>query len=190
MRLLHKIAGLEFLDRQYNDNRKQERNWFKGYHVYRSRDEVTTRLESGRPISCFCTDNSARVVHVAFKEDEKRSSSVANQNGTISYLTLNFDATKGAVQEAGVYFCAFKPQAQSINIDQEALRQNIVGYTLMLPFISDISDDGSYNTNGFGNKYTLVYSDWEVLQCTSDGPRKCHVDVEKEVFRKIIDPSQ
>lgn len=197
MRLLHKLVGLDFLGRNYSEQNKTERHWFKGYHVYGSRKEVETRFKRGRPISCFCmgTDAGVRTVHVAFKDKETRSSNTTNQTATISYLTYDIvdivDGIKTNTRETGVHFCKFIPRENGgfqSRFDQKALQSNIMGHALMLPYISDISDDGSYNSNGYGDLYTLVYSDWEVLRCTGVGPRKCRVGVEPSVFSGVMNP--
>ena len=85
MRLIHKLDGIEFLKSSTDDSPPSERHSYKGYHVYGSRQEVTTRLQGSKPISCFRRGNSgADEVHVAFSEKEKRGE-------TVSYLTLTYD---------------------------------------------------------------------------------------------------
>jgi hypothetical protein len=197
MRLLHKLNGLQFLNSNYSGQSKKERNWFKGYHVYRSQDEVVKRFQGGRPISCFSLNDSGNdVVHVAFKNKGKRRSDGTIKSATISYLTLHLDCSSVAAEESGVHFCSFSLKKdtngsiQSNKVDPKEFEPKIAGYSMMLPYITDIGDDGSYNKNGFSGKflYTLVYSDWEVLQCTNnDGVRKGRVAVEQGVFSEILE---
>jgi len=163
MRLIHKLDGIEFLKSSTDDSPPSERHSYKGYHVYGSRQEVTTRLQGSKPISCFRRGNSgADEVHVAFSEKEKRGE-------TVSYLTLTYD-TSDAVTDTGVYFSRFilktKENSQYepdvSRVTKEDLRSDASAYALMLPYLAPIDTDSF-------EKFTLVYHDWEVLLCNPMG---------------------
>lgn len=159
-------------------------DWFKGYHVYRSRQEVMNRLQQGKPLSCFCLDGDkdSKEVHVAFTQGEKR-------NVTVSYLTLMYDTDCSRI-ETGMHFCSFyiKPaegsshQPMVTRIEKKELKP--VDYALMLPYIANSS--ASSTDEDFFQQYTLVYSDWEVLRCTG-GQVKGRVPLDEQLFRETLD---
>ena len=53
LRLIHKLKGLDLIadsfDKVYDES-ASERHWFKGYHVFSSRQEVINRLQMGKPL--------------------------------------------------------------------------------------------------------------------------------------------
>ena len=186
MRLLHKLKGLELVSDSFDrlDGKSpEERRRYKGYHVFGSRTEVVQRFIQGKPLSCFCLDCNKAEVHVAFTEDEKRSS-------TISYLTFTYDTTRNTV-ETGVHFCRFNMQTKGShshqpevvsNIEKSDLEPKIVHCALMLPYLdpSVAASDSSTEEDLFDH-YTLIFSDWEVLRC--DGHvKKGRVAIDKQLF--------
>jgi hypothetical protein len=69
IRLLHKLTGMEFLNREYASVFTRP-DWYKGYHVFEKKSEVKVRFRSGEPLSCFCLDGDCNEVHVAFTRGE------------------------------------------------------------------------------------------------------------------------
>ena len=69
IRLLHKLTGIEFLNREYVSVFTQP-DWYKGYHVFKNKSEVKDRFRSREPLSCFCLDGDCNAVHVAFTRGE------------------------------------------------------------------------------------------------------------------------
>ena len=61
--------------------------------------------------------------------------------------------------------------------------REIVSHALMLPLVN--TNPGSHTQLFY--RFTLVYSDWEVLRCTKSGPKKGRAAVEKEVFEKMLE---
>lgn len=161
MRLIHKLSGMAFLAMCLNgDDATNKRHWFKGYHEHSSREDVLTRLQTGKPMSCFRTSNSeTNEVHVAFTDGEERHS-------TVSYVTLIYD-TSLAVQETGVHFCPFiiktddgSDEPMVTRTEKNVLRDEAVEYALLLPYQTDNTADSFVQFE----RFTLVYWDWEVLQ--------------------------
>lgn len=189
IRLLHKLKGLDLVANSFDrldGISPAERHWFKGYHVFSSRAEVLQRFQRGEPLSCFCLDRDKAEVHVAFTEDEARDS-------TISYLTFTYD-TNDNIVETGVHFCHFVLKTGAVSqpvvescVEKNDLRPKIVDYALMLPYIVDNTDLGG-EKDGF-NKYTMIYSDWEVLICNNineqNGKRKGRVPIDETLFRSF-----
>ena len=95
MRLLHKLIGIDVLASGYGNQRNGERDWFNGYHVYVSKQEVISRIKNARPKSCFCTSETMCEVHVAFSDGQR--------NTTVSYLTMTYDTTRETMQDTGVF---------------------------------------------------------------------------------------
>lgn len=189
LRLIHKLKGLDLISNSFDKvfrKCESERHWFKGYHVFSSRQEVIDRLQKSEPLSCFILDEKLPEVHVAFFEREQ-------QGSTISYLTLEYDTTRSII-ETGVHFCDFKLKTSGAasfahvvsNINKNDLRPKIVDYALMLPFNVQATDTTS-NNDGF-QKFTLIYPDWEVLICDdgdeNDGvlKKKGRVMIDKQLY--------
>ena len=183
---LHKNNGIELLFIGCNQS-KGTRHWFRGHHVYDSKTAVIDRFRAGKPLSCFCLEQSevTEEVHVAFTEEDKRGV-------TVKYLTfrLQCNTRNRPVQDTGVHFSLFVlqteekshvPKVTSKNIN--VLRSEIVSHALMLPLVN--TNPGSHTQLFY--HFTLVYSDWEVLRCTIGGPKKGRAAVEKQVFEKMLE---
>ena len=190
MSLLHKFKGIELVSDSFDrldGNSPAEGQRFKGYHVFSSRKEVVKRVMQGKPLSCFCLEHNKAEVHVAFTEDEKRSS-------TISYLTFTYDTTCNTV-ETGVHFCRFDMQSEGryshqpavvSNIKRSDLEPKIVHCALMLPHLdpSSVASDSSTEEDLFDH-YTLIFSDWELLRCDGD-VKKGRVTIDGRLFRSNL----
>ena len=188
LRLIHKLKGLDLIADSFDKvlgKSASERHWFKGYHVFSSRQEVIDRLQTGRSLSCFTLHESSAEVHIAFSEGEQEGS-------TISYLTLEYDTTRSII-ETGVHFCHFKlkvstPTSPAVifNINRNELRPKIVNYALMLPYVVD--PNASSSDADVFQKFTLIYPDWEVLLCVdgdeNDGVsrKKGRVMIDKQLY--------
>jgi hypothetical protein len=176
--LLHKLKGLRMVSEYFNSV-TDERDWFKGYHVYCSKKEVTDRLMSGKPLSCFlttmATTGDVQEVHVAFLHGED------HRDNTISYLTIEYNTSLLYQQECGVQFCRFAckqdPDNHAVVTHTPRADLQIVNYALMLPY-----HKRAYT---FRRQFTLVYEDWEVLRC-SDRVKKGRAAVDQQVFSSIL----
>lgn len=183
MRLLHKLSGLDMLEVGYNDESdNDDLIWFKGFHVFSSRNAAMDRLTGGRPLSCFTTSsngNEKHEVHVAFLDGGRK-------NHDISYFTFIYDPEQMHVQESGVHFCRFSCKQDATGnalvttTTRRDLREQVVGYALMLPYIVNRSD-------AFHQQFTLVYWDWEVLLCNDLRKTKGRAVVEGRVFERILE---
>ena len=185
MCLLHKLYGIESLAASFKGEEEEDnkRHWFKGFHVYPSRDKVISNVQKGMPISCFRLkgDEDHALVRVAFKDQELR-------DATVSYLTFRYDISTVTV-DTGIDFCPFKIQpdtntmrAAASRVKKDELRNDIASYALMLPYKTQSPSGDSFQ------KYTLIYSDWEVLQCCGDLPaNKGRVPVHESVFQHVVD---
>jgi hypothetical protein len=188
LRLIHKLKGLDLIADSFDkvfDKSASERHWFKGYHVFSSRQEVIDRLQMGKPLSCFTLQGSSAEVHVAFSEGEQEGS-------TISYLTLEYDTTRSII-ETGVHYCHFELKGSApasptviLNINKNELRPKIVNYALVLPYV--VQPNASSSDADVFQKFTLIYPDWEVLLCDdgdeNDGvsKKKGRVMIDKQLY--------
>ena len=188
LRLIHKLKGLDLIADSFDkvfDKSASERHWFKGYHVFSSRQEVIDRLQMGKPLSCFTLQGSSAEVHVAFSEGEQEGS-------TISYLTLEYDTTRSII-ETGVHYCHFELKGSApasptviLNINKNELRPKIVNYALVLPYV--VQPNASSSDADVFRKFTLIYPDWEVLLCDdgdeNDGvsKKKGRVMIDKQLY--------
>ncbi len=69
VRLLHKLSGMDFLNKEY-ENVHAPHNRYNGYHVFSNKSAVEKRFLKGQPLSCFCLDGNSNIVHVVFNIDE------------------------------------------------------------------------------------------------------------------------
>lgn len=179
MRLLHKLAGLEWLEFAYHEpdeegeeeeEEEEDRNWFNGIKIYSSRREVMTRFVQGKPLSCFGTENGGTHLHVAYDEGLRFE---------VKYLTLEYNTSSMYVMETGVMFCQFRfiktgPNVMVTATTKKALCEVMNHYALMLPF--------KKNSVPFQKQYTLVYHDWDVLVCDDTLQNKGFPVIDKELF--------
>ena len=183
MRLLHKLIGIDFLVS------KERRQWYtKGYHVFDSKQEVMDRIREGKPLSCFCLQNTQGKVHVAFKASQGEENLGTN---LVRYLTLEYNKNNNMTdihEDTGVHFCKFnmvnEGKAKNLKVstmDKDELREIIESYALMMPYRSWDGNRSSLQI------FTLIHWDWEVLRCTGEGPVKGRAVVERSVFRHIND---
>lgn len=101
----------------------------------------------------------------------------------IKYLTFVAKPSYMFVQEAGVHFCSFilKKEKNSTNalvktLSKEKLSSMSDHYALMLPYIKVNCD--------FAKQFTLVYHDWDVLQCRFGKVGKGFPTPDCDVFSK------
>ena len=52
IRLLHKLTGMDFLNREYVSVSTRP-DWYKGYHVFQNKSEVKDRFRSGEKSPAF-----------------------------------------------------------------------------------------------------------------------------------------
>ena len=175
MRLLHRLEWIDRLSQAYDNGNKKERQWFKGYHVYKSKEEVIERFEKRKLLSCFCKKNEGSTVQVAFQ--------VAGQNrrwgddNVVHYLRIQYDTASNAYHDTGVHFCTFGQKTEVGTANKIDLQPgNDVRYALMLPLLTDREDE-------LLPRYTLVYDDWGVLTVANVDVWKGRVRVDLSVHR-------
>lgn len=98
MRLLQKLTGMEWLQSGYKNSPEIERHWFKGYHIYSSKEEVVKRFVTGQSISCFGTKTGGEKLYVAFAGGNRFS---------VKYLTILFDTARMFIQRQVFIFVNF-----------------------------------------------------------------------------------
>ena len=157
MRLLHKLVGLEWLGLAFSGS-SADRDWFKGYHIYKSQSDVLNRYLSGRPLSCFIKEVGSSRVHVGYRDGITTYG--------LDYMTFEYKTTTLYKQETGVQFCEFravKDDNHDLIIDHVSHRNDLAGvidtYAVLLPYKKD--------NHEFLKQYTLVYWDWDVLVCNA-----------------------
>ena len=152
---------------------------FTGYHAYSSQQDIITRFDQGRPVSCFRLDNSTTEVHVAYTEGERRGE-------TVTIMTFVFDPSTGFVQDTGSHFCKFWPKLNNDGGDnlterevRKEIEQKMSSYAIMLPLIHA---EGT----AFDQRYTLIYHDWEVLRCDAPGGYKGRASLDHNLFENSL----
>jgi hypothetical protein len=165
MRLLHKLAGIEWLRDAFDDDEQEPRDWFKGYFQYEKLEKITDRVAQGLPISCAASKDNKNHFYVAF---------CSGTQDSLNYVTLISNPTSQFVEVMGVQFCKFKlahedqTSTDLVKTVKKSDFKNLVSdYALMLPYIK--------KGEVFRENFTLVYHDWDVLECSDVTPsRKGH----------------
>ena len=174
IRLLHKLTGMEFLNREYASVFTWL-DWFKGYHVFQKQSEVKDRFRSGEPLSCFCLDGDCNEVHVAFTRGEPEQ---RRDEHKVTFLSFCYHTSQMYTHETGMQLCRFECTNEVSLVRKTSL--NVLDYALMLP----------YSKRGFPfqKQFTLVYSDWEVLLCDNSDPdnNKGPISVHLPLFADIL----
>ena len=104
IRLLHKLTGMEFLNREYvSVSTRPDR--YKGYHVFQNKSEVEDRFKSGKPLSCFRLDGDCNAVHVAFTRGEPEQRGDEHE---VTFLSFCYHTSQMYTHETGMQFCRFE----------------------------------------------------------------------------------
>lgn len=153
MRLLHKLAGMEWLSDAFADEGCGPRDWFRGSFRYESWKEVLGRYMSGRPISCAASNANSRHFHICFYSEDY---------DTIRYATVEALPAANFHEVMGVNFCRFEfvtegGKVQVKTVPRKEFKDLVSSYALMLPY--------KKARQRFQNNFTLVYHDWDVLAC-------------------------
>ena len=98
--VLHTTTELNNLDRFFSDEKTENRDVYRGFHIFPSKSVVMSRYKEGKPLSCFVLDNHKDEVHVAFFEKNDRSQ---NQ---LSYATFSYDTTVAQPSKNRVFIFA------------------------------------------------------------------------------------
>jgi hypothetical protein len=162
MRLLYKMLGLNCLSESVDGN-IDHGNTFKGYHTYDSLDSIVDRFTAGRPLSGFCLDDEHKSIHVAYNLGQRK----------VGYTTFTFEDRDLIQQSCGAHYCRFYHSRENETWDSKL---SISAFGIMLPF---------KKLNDFNHQFTIVYSDWEVLNCTGDS-YKSQVPVSKSLFEEVL----
>jgi hypothetical protein len=156
LRRLHRVMGFSTLRLDFSDKEQTVKDWFRGYFIFPSQNDVSRRFTAGKPLSCFTLDGRPDCVFVAVK---------THNRDTISCLPINYEPARVAKIEAGIHFCQFQCEKEMIEIRKE----EILHYAIMLPYIRE---DGERNPL-FLHQWTLIYHDWDVLR----------IDLKKESYK-------
>ena len=151
--VLHRTTELNNLDRFFSDEKTESRDVYRGFHIFPSKSVVMSRYKEGKPLSCFVLNNHKDEVHVPFFEKNDRSQ---NQ---LSYATFSYDTTVATIKESGVHFCKFVCEDTHSAVDRNVI--NITDYAIMLPYFREQTNN---RPRLYQYQYSLIYSDWEVLQ--------------------------
>ena len=163
---LHKhnvITG--WLGEEFDPDSTATHDYFGGIFRYKDNDDIIKDLKSGWvPISCARSKQSQTSFHI-FSSD--------GQEGYVKCITVEMISPELYIQKSGMHFCQFRLEKKRDDeslveikkIYKTELEDMVDGYALLLPYRT--------SDNDFESKFTLVYSDWEVLRCDI-GTKKGH----------------
>lgn len=164
--LLHKLIGMRSLVRHYSQERSSnDRLWYTGFHLYSNRKQVEDLFNKGKPLCGFCSPEKFSEVCVAYHCGDSASL------GCVVFSASHSQVTSEVV-DTGVAFrtftrCGFK----NVEMSKQELKKDAMLSAVMLPYFKDKKETEA-------STYTLVYSDWDVLQTTNceltKGPVRIH----------------
>ena len=156
LRNLHIKEGLNYVMKEKQPVKRRE--WYRGYHCFDSKKVVLDRFKTGQVLSCFVLNHNYEEVHVAYRDNAVRRGG----GDDLAFASFTYSTHTLCCQEAGVQFCKFTCSKEFTTAKKQEL--NITDHAIMLPYIQ------SKVGRVFQKKFTLIYSDWEVLRC--DGQSK------------------
>ena len=173
LRNLHKMKGFKFLRIAYSRGKNDVKYSFRGYYVFSSVQDIMSRIESRRPVSCFVVGDNYNTVHVAYNR--------TSGNEDISYLSFKIRNEVSSVDNCGLHYCYFERCADLTTMKKEDLA--ITEYAIMLPYYGDCNVGHADEQQS--PLHTLIYSDWEVLKfdySSNDGVQKGFVPLDQCLF--------
>ena len=127
VKLLHKLAGMEILNKDYGYVHTQH-DRYKGYHSFPKKSAVEDRFQSGKPLSSFClVSSSCNEVHVAFTTDKPEQ-----KGDKVKFLTFCYHTSQMDTHEIGMQFCQFVWTDEVVSVKKASM--NIVDYALLFPY--------------------------------------------------------
>lgn len=181
---LSKLVALDQLQHFMNDDDEEPdeaRDWFKAYRVFPGSDEVMRRFRSGQALSGFVTEDAPNEVKIAYS---------SGNYGEYGVWSLNFSMRDMYTKEMGMHFCKFDfvrytDSEGKCRIQQTTLtKKEIVGimksHVILLPYKKD--------GHAFGEQFTIVYSDYDVLvpgHSNKDLPTRDPLLFSDEYFRNL-----
>jgi len=131
MRLLHKLAGVEWLSVLFADDEHNVREWFKGSFRFESWKDILARYASGQPLSCAASTENDRHFHICY---------YAGDYELINYVTVEAFPAANFVEVMGVIFCRFEfvrdeeGQVKVDTVSKKDFKHRVSSHALMLSY--------------------------------------------------------
>ncbi len=121
------------------------------FYTYASRAAILDHLMNGKIISGYYHPQYPKHVIVAYRQANKM----------LGLIAMHADIDVGEQYESGMYFCKFsKDMPLETSNPRQYICQNVTVGAIMLPF--------KYSNEEFQMQYSVIYSDWDVLQSNGD----------------------
>ena len=188
LRLLHKLLGMKSLARHYDGERSSsERLWYTGYHVYSNQEQVMNLFSEGKPLCCVmfpANANEICVAHYSGNSDVVEFvvfSSFCPDSVEVEVDTVS-SCQPGPVQvevDTGVVFFKIKALgSREANVSKQKLNKEVQFNAIMLPYLKDNKPHESM--------YTIVLSDWDVLDVTDNQLTKGPVRIAENLHLDLL----
>ena len=188
LRLLHKLLGMRNLARHYDGERiSSERLWYTGYYVYSNQQQVMNLFREGKPLCCTifpANKNEMCVAHYSGNSDiveflvfsSFRPNPVEVEVDTFS--SCQPGPVEVEIDTGVVFFKLYLLGSREANVSKQELKKEVQFNAIMLPYLKDNKPHESM--------YTIVLSDWDVLDVTDNQLTKGPVHIAENLHLDLL----
>ena len=171
LRLLHKLLGMRNLARHYDGERiLSERLWYTGYYVYSNEKQVMDHFSEGKPLCC--------TIFPANK-DEMCVAHYSGNSDVLEFVVFSSCPPVEVEVDTGVVFFKIKASGtKKANVSKQELNKKVQFNAIMLPYLKDNKPHESM--------YTIVFSDWDVLDVTDNQLTKGPVHIAENLHLDLL----
>ena len=171
LRLLHKLLGMRNLARHYDGERSSsERLWYTGYYVYSNQQQVMNLFSKGKPLCCTIFSANANQICVAH---------YSGNSDVVAFIVFSFCHSVEVEVDTGVIFFKIKALgSREANVSKQKLNKEVQFNAIMLPYLKDNKPHESM--------YTIVLSDWDVLDVTDNQLTKGPVHIAENLHLDLL----
>ena len=171
LRLLHKLLGMRNLARHYDGERiSSDRLWYTGYYVYSNEKQVMDHFSEGKPLCC--------TIFPANK-DEMCVAHYSGNSDVLEFVVFSSCPPVEVEVDTGVVFFKIKAfGSKKANVSKQELNKKVQFNAIMLPYLKDNKPHESM--------YTIVFSDWDVLDVTDNQLTKGPVRIAENLHLDLL----
>ena len=171
LRLLHKLLGMRNLARHFDGERiSSERLWYTGYYVYSNEKQVMDLFSEGKPLCC--------TIFPANK-DEMCVAHYSGNSDVLEFVVFSSCPPVEVEVDTGVVFFKIKASGtKKANVSKQELNKKVQFNAIMLPYLKDNKPHESM--------YTIVFSDWDVLDVTDNQLTKGPVHIAENLHLDLL----
>ena len=128
---IHKLKGFRYVKEAFFGEAKG-RNWYRGHYVFPGKDDIMSRFQKGKQLSCFIIEGQPGAVHVAYKLPNHQTTN----NDEFGYLSFDINSVDWQQKIMGVHFSQFSLR-EGASIGNKQVK-NVCSNALMPPYILEV----------------------------------------------------